>query len=319
MRTWRGSTAELEEREAASRGAGRATCPRNGARPFRNCRRPRRANCRTWVFSRAILDCDRATATDVTSSGTDQVEFQFAPNAGEPARPLRAIASSGEMSRVMLALKTVLAAEDEIPLLVFDEIDANVGGETAAVVGQKMAQIAERHQVICITHLPAVAVGAAWHFVVTKREEGGRTISEMTRLDQPARVQEVARMLGGQSEVARLHAEELLEVSQSPRRKLTRPGGDRQSAGARNPRSSPEERISPVLVPKQIPIEERKPMRKPMEYVIVTGNTLGELEKKVNEGIAQGFEPTGGVFAGLAASVGLTRWLQAMVKVEDRN
>lgn len=152
----------------------------------------------------------RATET-ITSSGTDEVEFQFAPNKGEPAKPLRAIASSGEMSRVMLALKTVLAAEDEIPLLVFDEIDANVGGETAAVVGQKMAQIAEKHQVICITHLAAVAVGAAWHYVVTKREEGGRTISEMTRLDQPARVQEVARMLGGQSEVARLHAEELLK------------------------------------------------------------------------------------------------------------
>ena len=90
-------------------------------------------------------------------SGLDAIEFQFAPNAGEPPRPLRAIASSGEMARVMLALKTVLAAEDEIPLLVFDEIDANVGGETAVVVGEKMRQIARQHQVICITHLPPVA------------------------------------------------------------------------------------------------------------------------------------------------------------------
>jgi len=146
-----------------------------------------------------------------TSSGMDEVEFQFAPNAGEPARPLRAIASSGEMSRVMLALKTVLAAEDEIPLLVFDEIDANVGGETAVVVGQKMSQIARRHQVICITHLPAVAAAASSHFVVTKRQEGGRTVSEITLLDQSHRVQEVARMLGGQSDAARRHAEDLLK------------------------------------------------------------------------------------------------------------
>ena len=146
-----------------------------------------------------------------TPSGMDEIEFQFAPNAGEPARPLRAIASSGEMSRVMLALKTVLAAEDEIPLLVFDEIDANVGGETAVVVGQKMSQIARRHQVICITHLPAVAASASSHFVVTKRQEEGRTISEITRLDPAGRVQEVARMLGGQSEAARRHAEDLLK------------------------------------------------------------------------------------------------------------
>ncbi len=146
-----------------------------------------------------------------TQSGKDEVEFQFAPNAGEPARPLRAIASSGEMSRVMLALKTVLAAEDEIPLLVFDEIDANVGGETAVVVGQKMSQIARRHQVICITHLPAVAAAASSHFVVTKRQDEGRTISEITLLDQAHRVQELARMLGGQSEAARRHAEDLLK------------------------------------------------------------------------------------------------------------
>jgi DNA repair protein RecN (Recombination protein N) len=105
----------------------------------------------------------------------------------------------------------VLAAEDEIPLLVFDEIDANVGGETAVVVGQKMSQIARRHQVICITHLPAVAASASSHFVVTKRQEEGRTISEITRLDPAGRVQEVARMLGGQSEAARRHAEDLLK------------------------------------------------------------------------------------------------------------
>jgi hypothetical protein len=161
-------------------------------------------------FQQSRFDAELRTGEDFTASGLDEIEFQFAPNAGEPARPLRAIASSGEMSRVMLALKTVLAAQDEIPVLVFDEIDANVGGETAAVVGEKMARIARRRQVICITHLPAVAAGASSHFVVTKRTEGGRTISEITLLDRAQRVQELTRMLGGQTEAARRHAEELL-------------------------------------------------------------------------------------------------------------
>ena len=145
-------------------------------------------------------------------SGLDEIEFQFAPNAGEPARPLRAIASSGEMSRVMLALKTVLAAEDEIPLLVFDEIDANVGGETAPAIGEKMAWIARQRQVICITHLPPVAASASAHYVVSKRVEDGRTLSEITLLEPSGRVREIARMLGGQSEAALRHAEEMLKI-----------------------------------------------------------------------------------------------------------
>jgi DNA repair protein RecN (Recombination protein N) len=161
-------------------------------------------------FQQSRFDAELRTNKEFAASGFDEIEFQFAPNAGEPARPLRAIASSGEMSRVMLALKTVLAAQDEIPVLVFDEIDANVGGETAGVVGEKMARIARQRQVICITHLPAVAASASNHFVVTKRTEGGRTISEITLLDRPARVQELARMLGGQTQTARRHAEELL-------------------------------------------------------------------------------------------------------------
>ena len=148
------------------------------------------------------------------SAGFDEIEFQFAANAGEPPRPLRLMASSGEMSRLMLALKSVLAAEDRIPVLVFDEIDSNVGGETAAVVGRKMLQISRGHQVICITHLPSVAAIARTHFVVTKRVEEGRTISEITLLDRSQRVREIARMLGGQSDAARKHAEQLLAVQQ---------------------------------------------------------------------------------------------------------
>ena len=145
------------------------------------------------------------------ASGLDEVEFQFSPNVGEPAKPLRAIASSGEMARVMLALKTVLAAEDEIPVLIFDEVDANIGGETANAVGEKMKQIATKRQVLCITHLPQVAATATAHYVVTKQVKEGRTISEIELLDPKARVTELARMLGGQSDVARKHAEALLK------------------------------------------------------------------------------------------------------------
>lgn len=146
----------------------------------------------------------------LTASGCDSVEFQFAPNPGEPARPLRAIASSGELSRVMLALKTVLAAEDEIPVLVFDEIDANVGGETANTVGEKMRQIARARQVVCITHLAPVAAAADTHFVVSKQVRDGRTLSDIQPLNRKQRVDELARMLGGQGEAARKHAEAML-------------------------------------------------------------------------------------------------------------
>jgi DNA repair protein RecN (Recombination protein N) len=145
------------------------------------------------------------------SAGFDQIEFQFAPNPGEASRPLRAIASSGEMARVMLAIKTVLAAEDEIPVLIFDEVDANIGGETANVVGEKMRQLAKRRQVLCITHLPQVAAPASAHYVVTKQVKGGRTVSEINLINGKERVTELARMLGGQTDAARKHAEAMLK------------------------------------------------------------------------------------------------------------
>ena len=164
------------------------------------------------------ISSDTAIADGPSSiplSGLDRIEFQFAPNPGEPARPLRAIASSGEMARVMLALKTVLAAEDKIPVLVFDEVDANVGGETAHAVGEKMRQIAQQRQVLCITHLPQVAALASAHYVVTKQIRSGRTISEVALLDAKERVTEMARMLGGQNEAARKHAAALLKTQAS--------------------------------------------------------------------------------------------------------
>jgi DNA repair protein RecN (Recombination protein N) len=151
----------------------------------------------------------------VSSSGFDRVEFLFAPNPGEPARPLRAIASSGELARVMLALKTVLARQDSIPVLIFDEVDANVGGETAAAVGEKMRTIGAQRQVLCITHLAQVAAAADTHFVVTKETTEGRTVSSIKPLDSKSRVGELTRMLGG-GDAARKHAEALLR-SVAPR------------------------------------------------------------------------------------------------------
>ncbi|MDP6794219.1 MAG: DNA repair protein RecN [Verrucomicrobiota bacterium] len=149
----------------------------------------------------------------VSSTGLDQIEFLFAPNPGEPFKPLKAIASSGEMARVMLALKTVLAAQDRIPVLVFDEIDSNVGGETAAVVGEKMKQIGGKRQVLCITHLAPVAAAGHQHYLVSKEIVAGRTLTRVEPLNGEARVQELARMLGGGGGAARRHAEALLNMS----------------------------------------------------------------------------------------------------------
>ena len=147
----------------------------------------------------------------VASSGFDTVEFEFSPNPGEQARPLRAIASSGEMARVMLALKTVLADQDEVPVLVFDEVDANIGGETASTVGSKMRQIGGKRQVICITHLASVAAEAAAHFAVSKEVEAGRTVSAIRLLKKQDRVHEIARMLGGRGSAALTHARALID------------------------------------------------------------------------------------------------------------
>ena len=146
----------------------------------------------------------------LSSFGCESAEFLFAPNPGEPAKPLKLIASSGEISRVMLAVKSSLAAQDRIPLLVFDEIDANVGGEIAHAVGAKMRSLGIAHQVLCITHLPQVAAAASSQFVVAKKYTGDRTISDLAEVKGKSRVEEIARMLGGQSNSAIAHARTLL-------------------------------------------------------------------------------------------------------------
>ena len=144
--------------------------------------------------------------------GAEAVELLLAPNPGEAPRPLRTIASSGEMARVMLALKTVLAEQDEVPILIFDEVDANVGGETAVAVAERLRGLGKSHQVLCLTHLPAVAAAADQHFAVRKRVEKGRTFAELARLEGEEREKELTRMLGGDGKGARMMAKELLEA-----------------------------------------------------------------------------------------------------------
>ena len=147
--------------------------------------------------------------------GAETVELLFAPNPGEAPRPLRSIASSGEMARVMLALKSVLAERDAVPILIFDEVDANVGGETAVAVAERLRGLGRSHQVLCLTHLPAVAAAADEHFAVAKRVEKGRTFAELERLKGEERERELTRMLGGDGKAARMLAKELLQAKSS--------------------------------------------------------------------------------------------------------
>lgn len=141
--------------------------------------------------------------------GIDKIEFLFSANPGEELKPLRNIASSGEISRLMLAIKTVLATADSIPILIFDEIDSNIGGTTAAVVGKELAKLAKTHQLICISHLPQVAAEADRHFTVEKFSKKDKTFTKIEKVDGKKRVAEIARMLGGTSAAIK-HAEEIL-------------------------------------------------------------------------------------------------------------
>lgn len=161
-------------------------------------------------FKRSVFEAQLAPHEEPRAHGCEEVDFLFAPNPGEPLKPLRLTASSGEMSRVLLAVKSALARQDAVPLMVFDEIDANVGGSIAEAVGRKMAELGRTHQVIAITHLPQVASLAKSQFVVAKEIEGNRTRSKIEEVAGAARVDELARMLGGKTESARKHAESLL-------------------------------------------------------------------------------------------------------------
>ena len=162
-------------------------------------------------FKQSVFAAQLTNLPEAAKGGLEEVDFHFAPNPGEPSKPLRLTASSGEMSRVLLAVKSALAKQDAVPLLVFDEIDANVGGNIAEAVGRKMAGLGTTHQVIAITHFPQVASLAGSQFVVTKEIKGGHTKSQIHAVDGDERIDELARMLGGSAASAKEHAKSLLK------------------------------------------------------------------------------------------------------------
>jgi DNA repair protein RecN (Recombination protein N) len=169
-------------------------------------------------FPRAAFAVDLAPS-ELDASGADDIAFLLAPNPGEPARPLARIASGGEMSRVALAIKGVLARADDTPTLVFDEVDAGIGGRSADPVGRSLWQLARSHQVICVTHLPQIAAYADTHLRISKGVRGERTVTEIEQLDDDARLAELAQMLGGSGsdDGARAAAAELLARAERTR------------------------------------------------------------------------------------------------------
>ena len=217
MRRIEGRDAELE-RLAGEIETTRANLNRDGQalRKLRTKAAPKlsetiRRNLRDLGFRQSEFEAKLFALDEPRPNGFDSVELLFSPNPGEPLKPLRTIASSGEISRLMLAIKSALAAHDAIPLLVFDEIDTNVGGEIAHAVGAKMQNLGRDHQVICITHLPQVAATASSHFVVTKEVVRGRTFSSLREVSGKTRNEEIARMLGGKTESALQLAATLLK------------------------------------------------------------------------------------------------------------
>jgi DNA repair protein RecN (Recombination protein N) len=217
MRKIEGRDAELE-RLASEIGKIRAQMNRRGeeVHKLRVKAAPKlsenvRRNLRDLGFRQSEFEARLSALDEPRPNGFDSVELLFSPNPGEPLKPLRVIASSGEISRLMLAIKSALAAHDAVPLLVFDEIDTNIGGEIAHAVGAKMQRLGRDHQVVCITHLPQVAATATSHFVVTKEVVRGRTFSNLREVTAKARREEIARMLGGKGESALKLAASLLK------------------------------------------------------------------------------------------------------------
>ena len=165
---------------------------------------------RELAFSNAEFRID-IRDVPVTSTGIDRVEFLFSANPGEPPKPLSRVASGGELSRVMLALKSILADVDNIPILIFDEVDAGVGGKTAGRVGKKLKTISNKHQVLCTTHLPQIASLGDLHLKINKKQKDERVCVEVRELIGSERLDEIARMLSGKiTEVSLRHAKELL-------------------------------------------------------------------------------------------------------------
>ena len=168
-------------------------------------------------FLDARLEIRLTDAGHYSASGKDEAEFYFSANPGEPLKPMGNVASGGELSRVMLAVKTVLADEEDTPTLIFDEIDTGISGITAGKVGEKLRLIGRSRQVICITHLPQIAAAADSHFLISKETDGRTVKTDIALLDEEASVQELARMLGGANVTGRIleSAGEMKELAKS--------------------------------------------------------------------------------------------------------
>lgn len=165
-----------------------------------------------------------AGAQSLGARGLESAEILLSPNPGETLRPLARIASGGELSRVLLAVKRILADADDVDTYLFDEVDAGIGGATADAVGRALAAVARARQVVCITHLPQIAVFAERHQLVDKEVAKGRTHSTVRAVEGDDRIRELARLLGGQvSQVALDHARELLAEAQRPQRRGRKP------------------------------------------------------------------------------------------------
>ncbi|MEK7881657.1 DNA repair protein RecN [Methyloversatilis sp. NSM2] len=203
----------------AARDAARAACV-EAAKELSNARRPAAKQLSQAVtaamselamqggrFEVVLKPLDQPSAT-----GLEEVEFHVAANPGQPLAPLAKVASGGELSRIGLAIQVIASARSGTPTLVFDEVDVGIGGRVAEVVGRQLARLGEARQVLCVTHLPQVAARADWQWSIAKRSEGGQTRSSVTPLDAPARVDEIARMLGGEviTDTTRAHAREML-------------------------------------------------------------------------------------------------------------
>jgi DNA repair protein RecN (Recombination protein N) len=160
---------------------------------------------------------DMKQAERFTAKGTDVVEFLFSANLGEPLKSLNKIASGGEMSRIMLAIKRCLADTDRIPTLIFDEIDSGISGRTAQVVAQQLAAVSKKHQVVCVTHLPQIAAMADNHYMIIKEEKGGKTQTRLKVLDRNQKIKELARLMGGAkvTELTIRHSEEMLKMAET--------------------------------------------------------------------------------------------------------
>lgn len=148
-------------------------------------------------FKDAVFSVEFTPAPVYTANGNDAVQFLISTNRGEPMKPLSKIASGGEMSRIMLAFKKIIGDYDEIPTMIFDEIDSGISGIAASVVGRKLKEIAQTHQIVCITHLPQIAACGRWNYSISKHSDESRTYTEVTALTEEQKVREIARLLGG--------------------------------------------------------------------------------------------------------------------------